>query len=124
MDFLNVDLSNLLTPLVNDEHVGVTCSDEDDSSDSETFDEKLAMGFRPLDSTEIEKVLNGGDRNSNDVDKWARKRFDSWRIFNKLSTRESVEEMFKRNVAKLVDLLHNFFLQVQKTNGPLYSPET
>ena len=86
--------------------------------------ELLRCGFRQLDKEEVVEVKKGGQRKSLYMERWGRNRFEDWCIVIGCLCMDSIEDMFENRFPELVDLLHDFFLQVQQKDGKPYLGET
>ena len=86
--------------------------------------ELLRCGFRQLDKKEVAEVKKGGQRKSLYMERWGRNRFEDSRIVTGCLCMDSIEDMFENRLPELVDLLHDFFLQVQRKDGKPYPGET
>ncbi|KAJ7514207.1 hypothetical protein O6H91_23G033200 [Diphasiastrum complanatum] len=58
------------------------------------------------------------------ANRWARNRFNDWRVVMDLDPCLSIEDLFLSDLNRLLELLVGFFLQVQRKDGSLYPGET
>lgn len=70
--------------------------------------------FLAIDPKEVQNVENDGRRRSKHLETWTRKAFDAWRCYKKYDTSRSIEDLSEIDVKNLVNLLHDFMLQVAK----------
>ena len=73
--------------------------------------------FLPINPKEVQNVETGGCRRSKHSQTWARKAFDAWRRYKTYDTSQSIEDLSETDVKSLVNLLHDFMLQVAKKIG-------
>jgi hypothetical protein len=81
--------------------------------------------FAELDESEFTLAQAGGKRRSRNGEIWAANAFDEWRRCHGLSTEESIGDLSeKEDIRDFVNMLLKFVLQVRKTNGSLYPPNS
>jgi hypothetical protein len=81
--------------------------------------------FAEIDVNELKLAEVGGKRKSKHGETWAANAFDEWRRCQGLSTEESIGDLFeKKDIRGFVNMLLKFVLQVRKTDGSLYPPNS
>jgi hypothetical protein len=81
--------------------------------------------FLDLNDEEVKNALVGGKRKSRHSEVWACNAFDEWRIYNGYSVEKSIADLSEeKDIRGFVDLLFKFTLQVRKSDGSLYPPNS
>jgi hypothetical protein len=78
-----------------------------------------------LDEKELKLAEASRQRRSKHGKTWVANAFDEWRCCQGLPTEESIGDLFeKEDIHDFVNMLLKFVLQVRKTDGNLYPPNS
>jgi len=112
----------------------LSCDEEDDNEEvhsngvgegsaSKEPTQRPSSRFGKATAEDYEEVAKGGPRRSIHCERWAMRAFDAWRIDRGASIDKSIADMSEdEDLSILLELLVQFFLEVKKQDGTMYSP--